>query len=86
MKEHHGDDQEDSGQVFLVRLWPAEGAADGAHWRGKVQNIIHGEASVFDDLPSLIDCLVTLLPDRDGRHEPTGAETTNEEPGRREQQ
>ena len=85
MKRARADNQEDSGQVFLVRLWPAEGAAGGAHWRGKVQNIIRGEASNFDDLPSLIDCLLTLLPDQDRGHEPAGAATTNEEPGRRAQ-
>jgi hypothetical protein len=84
MKQEHGDNQESSGQVFLVRLWPAEGSA-GAQWHGKVQNIVHGEASSFAELPALIDCLLTLLPGQKGGHEPAEAETTNEEPGRRAQ-
>jgi hypothetical protein len=34
----------------------------GAQWRGKVQNIVHGEASNFADLPALVNCLLALLP------------------------
>jgi hypothetical protein len=56
------DDQESSGHIFLVRVWPGEGMAGGAQWRGKVQNIVHGEASNFADLPALVDCLLALLP------------------------
>jgi hypothetical protein len=53
---------EPSGHIFLLRLWPVEGTAEDIQWRGKVQNIVQGEAANFTDLSDLADCLLALLP------------------------
>jgi hypothetical protein len=53
---------EPSGHIFLLRLWPVEGTAESSQWRGKVQNIVRGEAANFTDLSALAECLLAMLP------------------------
>ncbi len=58
----NADQQEEPSHAFLLRLW-ADKAGDGKKiWRGKVQNIVHGEAHDFDDWAALINRLVSMLP------------------------
>lgn len=67
-----------ASHLFLVRLWeePGDGehggnasgppaSADGAtsrEWKGKVQHVVSGESHTFQDLPSLLDYLRSMMP------------------------
>lgn len=55
--------REDETHLFLVRLWAEPEEQDGSRWRGKVQNVVYGEANYFSDWPTLIEHLVSMLPD-----------------------
>jgi hypothetical protein len=56
------DRQEDPSYLFLVRVW-AEDAFDGRKkWCGRVQNVVQSDAYSFDELPALIDHLLSMLP------------------------
>jgi hypothetical protein len=58
----NADQNGDLSHAFLLRLW-AEQDGDGRKtWRGKVQNIVHGEAHDFDNWAALVNHLVSMLP------------------------
>lgn len=54
--------------LFLLRLW-SEDAADGSgrhEWRGNIQRVTNGESQEFSSLQSLLESLLTMLPDDSG--------------------
>ena len=60
------DNEHESSQLFLVRLWLDNQDGRGAAGHGKVQHVMSGEARAFEDWPSLIDQLSTLARARNG--------------------
>lgn len=64
--------------LFLVRVWIKDaeavrevgGRGDGdskPEWCGKVQRVVNGESRQFSSLQDLIDALLTMLSDNEGR-------------------
>lgn len=60
------DNEHESSQLFLVRLWPDNEGGRGAAGHGKVQHVMSGEARALQDWPSLIDQLSALARARNG--------------------
>ena len=47
-------------QPLLLRIWEEEGADGQIEWRGKVQQVVGGQARSFRGLPDLVTTLVSL--------------------------
>lgn len=63
------DTQQRGSHLFLVRMWEEkEGDNEEKEWHGRVQHIVSGEAHSFRDWPSLVDFLLTMLPETRGEH------------------
>jgi hypothetical protein len=58
----NANEQEEPSHAFLLRLWAGKGGDGKKIWRGKVQNIVYGEAQDFDSWAALINRLVSMLP------------------------
>ena len=64
--------QGERSHLFLVRFWKeavqdgqdgkeaAQERQDGEEWRGRVQDVLSGEARAFEDWASLIDLLLEM--------------------------
>ncbi len=55
--------------LFLVRLW-TEGGDDGSgkvEWHGKVQHVVDGEAHPFSGWQGLIELLLAMLSNNEGK-------------------
>ena len=46
--------------LFLVRLWVEENGGEQPEWRGKVQQVVSGEAHDFHNTTMLVDLLRTM--------------------------
>ena len=47
--------------LFVLRLWQENLGVGQVEWRGKVQQMAHGEAYYFRDWSGLITCLQQIL-------------------------
>lgn len=57
-------------RLFLLRMWvESEGDSERA-WRGKVLDVVSGEAHLFTDGPALLDHLLRMLPPAEGPPDP----------------
>jgi hypothetical protein len=64
--------------LFLVRVWrdvtrdqnDDDGSGTGGgktEWRGKVQRVVDGESHQFDNWQGLVDSLLVMLSENEGR-------------------
>jgi hypothetical protein len=61
--------------LFLVRVWSkgtgdirgADGSKGKIEWYGKVQRVVSGESHEFSSLQDLVDALLAMLSDNEGR-------------------
>ena len=53
--------------LFTVRLWQAHLGEGQTEWRGKLQQVLSGEARYFREWPVLIALLLAMLPDAEAR-------------------
>jgi hypothetical protein len=63
MEEHQ---QSTRSHLFLVRIWQDRRDEHGGEepWHGKVQHAVTGKVALFDGRTSLVDLMISLLPDR----------------------
>ncbi len=58
-----GDDKPDQGSyLFLVRIWLEEDTEGQVEWRGKVQDVVTGDADAFQGLHTVVKSIVSMLP------------------------
>lgn len=47
--------------LFLIRLWPEEITAGEIEWRAKVQHVRSGQARYLQQIPALVETLMSML-------------------------
>ncbi|HEX8218841.1 MAG TPA: hypothetical protein VF914_06470 [Chloroflexia bacterium] len=67
-KQNREGEEVDTSQFFLVRLWPANSDGDSrsgdgeeSQVQGKVQHVLSGEAGSFNDWPTLMRLLKSMM-------------------------
>lgn len=59
--KEEADQQAQSSQLFMLRLWLEDLGGGQTDWRGKVQHVNSGETRYFRDWPTLQAFLENLL-------------------------
>ena len=67
-------------RLFLVRLWTQRADEGQAECRGKVQDVVKGEAYYFNDWPTLIELMLAMSSiATDGRERSEGSSDPEDE-------